>query len=298
MRRAVYQALLKAPFRIASGLSTAAGIVGTFWPQEVKAVIGEGIPVQPIGIALLAASVIYFALLWLLKPGEGNEGGGTTITTSGPNSPGFGSVGGNVTITHHHAPAATQPVKSPHGSSRYTSENLDALARVMRAGPYRGNLENGDLTGLLRRPSAADIVLRRMREQRGRCPEMPIWQALHKIAGRIGDTDEENGFPEAQRQFRQAALEGRVDVWGQQDIPPAHMTDERHRDVWTRIEADHWNEYKLARAASFEALQERPHTKEEELGRHGGRYWNLKVRPEDIRHRWPKPPRTTNDGKP
>jgi hypothetical protein len=41
---------------------------------------------------------------------------------------------------------------------------------------------------------------------------MPIWQALHQIAERIGDKNEEDGFPEVRQQFRQAALEGRIDV--------------------------------------------------------------------------------------
>ena len=279
MRRVVYQALLKAPFRIASGLSTAAGIVGSVWPDRVKAVIGNtDLPVQQISIALLALSAVYFLLLWLLKPGErkGGDAGGNSITTGGPNSPGFGTVHGNVTI--HAAPAATQERKNLHGSALLDPLTLRRLERAMRGGPSRGS----------RAQAIADQIAR---EQRQRCPEMPVWEALHQIAQRIGDTDEENGFPDARRQFRQAALEGRVDVWGQQDIPPAHMSDERHREVWTRIESDHWAEYKLTRAATIEACQERPHTKEEEFGRHGGRYWNLKVRPEEIRRRWPEQPK-------
>ena len=113
MRRIAYQALLKAPFRIASGASTALGFVGTFWPDKVKAMIGNGVPVQPIGIALLLASAIYFLLLWLLKPGEKDGGSGTTVTTGGPYSPAVGSVGGNLTQVFNPPPAEKSPYEMP-----------------------------------------------------------------------------------------------------------------------------------------------------------------------------------------
>ena len=120
MRRVVYQALLSAPFRIGGSVLTVGGFVGSVWPDKVKAVLnGTSFPIQTIAIAALVVGVIYFALLWLLKPGEKPGGGGLTQSTTGPHSPNFGQARDvHIGDVHHHAPAATQPVKSPYGTAR------------------------------------------------------------------------------------------------------------------------------------------------------------------------------------
>lgn len=127
---------LKAPVKVVTASGGVIGFIGSVWPDKVKAVIGEGIPVQPISIALLAAAVLYFLLLWLLKPGERDEpsNGGTTITTGGPNSPGFGHVGGNVTQHFHAAPAPTQEANRHMDRP---SQRLSKRKSIWRALPVR-----------------------------------------------------------------------------------------------------------------------------------------------------------------
>lgn len=73
MRRALYTILLKTPVKVVSGTLTAVGAVGTLWPAWLQTKVGEFMTADQVELlskALLIAGVIYFALLWLLKPGE------------------------------------------------------------------------------------------------------------------------------------------------------------------------------------------------------------------------------------
>ena len=275
MRRAFYQALLRAPVKAVSGTLTTVGAVGTIWPKWVQSKVAQSMTVDQVELfskALLIAGVLYFLLLWLLKPGESgsNGGGGPAQTTHGPGSPAVGVVHGD--FINNPLPAEKQERKSPYG---WTDESLAGLERVMRGVP-----------------TTMDDVL----EGRSRPPEMPIWLALHKIAGRIGDTNELDGFPEARRQFRQEARRGRVGVWGKEQIRPTHLQDDRHRDLQERIADSYWREYQLHPRAAKEEEQESAHTEEEELpSRREGRFWSLMVHASDINRCWPKPPRTKPD---
>lgn len=272
MQRVAYNALIRAPFKVGAAVGGVLGFVGSVWPDKVRAMFNSGtFPVQTVSVVLLAAAVVYFALLWLLKPGEKDGEAGPSQTSHGPHSPNYGTVQGNVINQYGPIAPALQERKTDHWRGPRLQD--------------RGS-----------RPSTAERMLGMARPRRDQCPETPIWEALCIIADRIGDKDAGDGYPQARVQFRQAALEGRVEVWGQKDIPPAHMQDERRREVWSCVDPEHWEEYKLARAAGIEACQERPHTKEEEIGRHGGRYWNLKVHRDDIMRRWPMQRRTSEDG--
>jgi hypothetical protein len=138
---------------------------------------------------------------------------------------------------------------------------------------------------------AREMGLATYRIDRNVRPETPIWQALTVIASRIGDKDEANGFPMARREFRQAALDGVVTAWGQQDIPSQHLKDNRHKDVWRPIEPEYWHDYKLNILAANPSNEEHWHTEDEEVPtRRGSRFWNLRVELSDISKRWPVPP--------
>jgi hypothetical protein len=258
MRRVVYQALLRAPFRVASATGGVVGFIGSVWPDKVKAVIGNGIPVQPISIALLAFAAIYFVLLWLLKPGESSSGsaGGTTVTTHGPNSPGIGSVARDVHIHNHPQPAA-----SP----------MPSWARERGLATY----------GINEKPS----------------PDTPVWFAIHRIAARIGENNSAEGFPAARRQLRQAALNGDVPIWGQEQIQPLEMHDlNKYRDVLSRVPEGYWNDYRLNETAADEGGENAPHTEDErQPNSMMGRYWNLRLRKRDIDRTWRKPPKPELD---
>jgi hypothetical protein len=123
---------------------------------------------------------------------------------------------------------------------------------------------------------------------------MPIWKAVQLAAEVVQDHDDNKCYPEARRQLRQAALEGRIDVWGQKEIPPRHLNDEGHSVVWSKIEPSYWHDYDLSPLSTGELYEDRDHTwKEGDIVSKGNRYWNLKVRKKDIESlfwgRLPKP---------
>lgn len=132
MRRVVYQTLLKAPFRVASASMGLGGFVGSVWPAKVKTVLDSGsFPIQTVSAALLGAAVIYFALLWLLKPDARDEGGVTSQTSSGPNSPNLaGTFHGPVTQVFNPSPAATQERKYPGWILSRTGDDADHNAVI------------------------------------------------------------------------------------------------------------------------------------------------------------------------
>lgn len=269
-------------------ISTAAGV-----GSVASLLAGVGVPIafpdaQPwIGQALLLGAGLLLALvvgLWWPRKNN-DEGSGTTQTTHGAHSPIFRDVHGSVTINP--TPAATQPAKSPHGSG-WNERSLAGLERVMRG-------------GFERRSRAQALVERTAREERQRCPEMPIWQAVQHVASVIGDSDKENCYPEARSQIRQAALEQRIDVWGKHEIVPDHMAAPlRSRKVWKAIEPSYWEDYEIAAYAADPSTDDQPHTQMEEFFSGGSfnRYWSLRVRKHQVEGRWRRPMETTNDGKP
>jgi hypothetical protein len=125
---------------------------------------------------------------------------------------------------------------------------------------------------------------------------------VQHVADVIQDRDDGQCFPEARRQLRQKALEGRIDVWGQKEIPPRHYKDQSHSAVWSRIDPTYWHEYEISPLATGELFEDRDHTwNEAHISWKGSRYWSLRVRQQEIEMIWRKPRpslETTNAGKP
>jgi hypothetical protein len=130
MRRFVYKAMLGLPLRVLSGASSVVGITSAFWPERVKAFAGVSMTedqIRYVGIVLCAVAIAYFALLWLLKPGEKDQGDHPAQTSTGPQSPNLGGTfNGPVEFHYGPSPAATQPEKSPH------SYDIEALNSGLR----------------------------------------------------------------------------------------------------------------------------------------------------------------------
>jgi hypothetical protein len=211
--------------------------------------------VEPwVGYALLAFAGCLAALavgLWIPHR-KGGESGGVTQTSHGPHSPNFGSVGRDVNIYAH--PPAQEP-----------THTMPSWARERGLATY----------GI---------------HDRKQCPDTPVWWAIHRIAARIGENNSAEGYPDARRQLRQAAREG-LEIWGQEQIPPIEMHDvHKHRTVWSPIPATYWQDFMLAITAANEIQEDAPHTCEEASPNTPlGRYWNLRVRKEEINRRWRKP---------
>jgi hypothetical protein len=122
-----------------------------------------------------------------------------------------------------------------------------------------------------------------------RYPEMPMWQAIEYLSGVVGDDDASQSFPEARKKMRQAAIEGRLEVWGRKEIPPEHLTaEQRARAVWSKIEPDYWHDYEINRLATVERFDDRDHTQNEGFPTEiGNRYWSLRVRRIGVKQLWP-----------
>src|SRR4051794_13299615 len=98
MRRIVYQGMLRLPARVGGSAVSLAGLVGSIWPDRVKAVIGGSVSpdeIRLVGIALLVIGLVYFIALWLLKPGETEKAGVTADRR------GFGNSSVNATGDFH-----------------------------------------------------------------------------------------------------------------------------------------------------------------------------------------------------
>lgn len=126
MRQVVYEGMLRLPFRIGGGATAVAGVVGSVWPDKVKSTIGDHMSAEHIqlaGAVALAVALVYFVVLWLLKPSGLNAPavvGGPSQITHGPQSPSIGTVNGPVYLGPP-TPAATQATKSPYGAGALPS---------------------------------------------------------------------------------------------------------------------------------------------------------------------------------
>ena len=118
-------------------------------------------------------------------------------------------------------------------------------------------------------------------------PEFPIWRAVEHVAKTIGDDND--CFPRVRQQLRQAASEGRIEVWGRKEIRPTHLKDERQSSVWTPINRDYWRDYELNSLATGELFSDREHTSREgSINEVGNRYWELLVHESDTKREWPE----------
>lgn len=108
---------------------------GALWPEWFASRVGARVTataVQEIGIGLLAASVVYFALLWWLKPG-GASPTANGQRTHGHSSPSIGTAESIVINYAAPPPAVTQERKQALNPDRYNQRALDGLARALGA---------------------------------------------------------------------------------------------------------------------------------------------------------------------
>lgn len=84
MRKSLYAALVRLPFKIGGGIGWTIGLLSAAIPTKIEKIAGYAMSagvIQAVGIALLALSAPYFAVLWLLKPSarDVNEKSKTTF---------------------------------------------------------------------------------------------------------------------------------------------------------------------------------------------------------------------------
>jgi hypothetical protein len=243
--------------RLASGALVAIGAFGTLWPDQVRAMIGDGFAVDRLSQLALGLVALYLFTLLLLKPGASQPVQPPQIA-SGPQSSNFGTVHGNVTISNgHHQEEARK------SSYSWSQESLDGLERVM-VGAGRGS---GQLNAIRS------------------CPEMPISAALASLLS-LGQSKEQ-----ARLALQQAFADDRVVVWGRAEAPPAHLQAPfSANEIWEPVHPDYWRDFRLSERA-FDASEDQPQTEAREHVRTDllRRYWSLRVSSEQIKQQWPEP---------
>lgn len=112
-------------------------------------------------------------------------------------------------------------------------------------------------------------------------PEFPVWKAVAHIAGVVGDQDDSGGYPEARRQFRQAALQGNLEVWGRKPTgQQANRFDWKRSEAWSPIDPLYWRNWGLNERSIRELREADAHTEADErviTGLVCERYWDLRI---------------------
>ncbi|MBJ7499015.1 MAG: hypothetical protein JHC57_04590 [Sphingopyxis sp.] len=232
---------------------------------------------------LFAICVIFVAYVFWDRDDAPDNSTDGSASTSGSNSPAFsGPIHGPVTINNG---IMAEPAK-PERPYKYDIDKLnEGLSRAF------ARLDSGSQINPL---SATPPGLARY-VKADRCPDYAAWQALAHIAQVIGD-DAATHFAKSRTQLRQAALDGRVQIWGRQGISPAHMKAPLTcSEVWTKIPADYWRDYRLNNNAAVDASDALDHTDAEQHVSHdilANKYWTLRVDKQAVEQNWrlPKEP--------
>lgn len=254
---------------IISGFSAVAFAIGGWAVPLVFPQVDPQIAKWMLGFAVTL--LLIALLLWFrgLKQPEQKEQYGLNQITDGNQSPAIGSIGGDA-----HLYFGGQPEPNlPSGSRGGTDESLAGLERAMSG------------------------VNKLEQSRRASCPIFPMWEAVMHVASVVKDVDETACYPIARREIRQAARDGRIEIWGRPTIPLTRLAQlPQPKEIWEPIGSEYWSDFKLNSMAVGEIWQEHPHTEAEAhvtKGRDGGMYWTLRVDQRDIERTWRKP---RNDG--
>jgi hypothetical protein len=119
-------------------------------------------------------------------------------------------------------------------------------------------------------------------------PQMPIWKAVKRVAKVLGDTDRQGGYPATLDAIRQAALDGRIEIWGKRELPPP-MEPGLSSDEWTPINPMFWRTHQINSLASDKMSEGCLHTCSNPLiyGEQNG-CWSLRVRLPELEKIWAK----------
>lgn len=272
MRRAIYNTLSILPPKLFSGGLGGAGVCATAWPDTFRAWVANMLTADQIefyGGVAIAVVAIYWILLLALKPNEARDGTpSTAASTSGPNSPLFGTIHGPVTINNG---LATEPVKPERSAYKYDIGKLnDSLGRALAA--LEGNAPRNSMDhiqpGLARRvkgPSKRDVGL----SEAIAYAELGEWGRQFIVAAGASG----NKLTDHLDRFRQLAHDGELSVWGKRS----------ERGVFERIDQNHWIEYSVE---WFDLLRDNPRT-ENRQGQRDGAFFSLMVNKAEFEREWP-----------
>ena len=118
-------------------------------------------------------------------------------------------------------------------------------------------------------------------------PQLPMWKAAKRIAKALGDADKQGGYPETLEAIRQAALDGRIEIWGRRELPPP-IEPGLSSDEWTPINPLFWRTHQINSLATDKMSEDSVHSYSNPIiyGEQNG-CWSLRVRSSDIEQIWP-----------
>ena len=93
---------------------------------------------------------------------------------------------------------------------------------------------------------------------------LPMWQAVRQVARALGATNGSGDYADALEAIRNAAMDGRLTIWGRQELPPPAepgLFDRR----WTAINPMFWRTHRISGMATFEASEDEIHSTSEPL---------------------------------
>jgi hypothetical protein len=140
MQHSIYRALTRAPALLFSGSITFAGLLAALYPNEIREILGIAMirqGIQNVGFAGLTLAVIYFALLWVLKP-TAAEGDGGKVIAHGNQPVAVGVMHGDF---HQHQAAekyskVIEFKMMPAHLGGIQVVDLDGIATLRLTGPY------------------------------------------------------------------------------------------------------------------------------------------------------------------
>lgn len=131
----LYNALVALPSKTI-GISTGSiGVLAAFWPTWLETKVGAKVTadtIQTAGMALMAASIVYFAMLWLLKPSVSDvvESPSQSNASGGSGSANFAGNHGHITVNQFSSAVPVEP-KPRVPKPAYTQKGLDGLERAL-----------------------------------------------------------------------------------------------------------------------------------------------------------------------
>ncbi len=126
--------------------------------------------------------------------------------------------------------------------------------------------------------------------------DMSILDALDHIISVIGPQGN------AVAELRQAAIDGRVKIWGCQEIktPELSLANRKWRTVWSAIPRAYWQDWQFIRDRGQLSLPDTPHTEREDGLTYRETYGSLKTKSRQITTEWrhKEPPKDRPSGPP
>jgi hypothetical protein len=101
-------------------------------------------------------------------------------------------------------------------------------------------------------PSRLALIFQEQAPQPAASYDMPMYSAIRHVASRIGDSDEKKNFEKSRGLLRQAALDGKIRIWGKRRVPTNSETEVKFSSVYSEIESTYWATSVISPMASID----------------------------------------------